>query len=858
LINVDQGKDNRVELFLRTFFRELEEKGVRYCVLRNYEGLPYSLGEGDLDIYVTPEDAQRIEEVITLVARKMRMRVIQRVYTFHVVGYTVVWNDVSVAEPGIHIDVMRRFAWRGVEFFPCRELFEKQRKLRGISVPHPVHEAFISLLDRVLWGGEVGKKHSQSIASTITEHEQEWSRLLSLTFGSSTAETILKSLRKEDLDYLLQHQSLLQWKSLLHGFLRNPGKNVSGFLLHYLHQLRNLLRPRGFFVALIGPDGAGKSTIVEGLDKALLRLHLITRVFHWRPFLFKPLRDLTRTIVTNQIPKSSETSGTLVSFLRLMYYTADYIIGYFLRVLPVLRRGGIVLFDRYFFDYSVDPERVRTKFLGGMPRFLYRFVPHPDAVFLVQADPETIHSRKPELSIAEIDRQLKAFQNLSRFVGPLLTVATEGNPLDSTGKALKALFGEMQRKTVAFSLRSPLFALRFPRSLKRKFKFAAKRVLDSLPPSKVYFLVLNLIPGTQRFLLRRFGSVVKRTSQLSGTIKVGNPSLLQINQRAIVSGLEVRGPMLCLIDHDSRAQNMVFATNTIVTENNLYQGDDRIEKSVTISVDIDGAVGLAHVPKNEFEDFRPFWNEREHAEQLKNLLKAYRIPTVWSLSGHLFLNECTGEHPFEEKQWYGDWFLFDPGTNYREDPGWYMPDFIRTLMEEPLFEIGYHSFAHFTYSRCSRETVLKDMEFAAWIRKEYRLPLESFVFPHGTVGYIDEIVKGGFTNLRGIIGRRPVARTVDFGSFLFYCTSRYLNSFSVGWCTRKIDETRGKNFNYYTHAWDWKTQRDFDRLERFLERLATLQEKGKINLRRMGASENQSEHIAIEHGTTQNTNTEAR
>jgi len=215
------------------------------------------------------------------------------------------------------------------------------------------------------------------------------------------------------------------------------------------------------------------------------------------------------------------------------------------------------------------------------------------------------------------------------------------------------------------------------------------------------------------------------------------------------------------------------------------------------------------------------------------LLKGYEIPTVWAISGHLFLEQCDARHPYHELEWYGDWFLFDPGTNYREDQAWYMPYFVKKLRREPLFEIAYHSFAHFTYSRCSPETVVQDMEFAAWIRKEYGLPLETFTFPHGTIGYIDDIISAGFVNLRGGFGRRAIAKTIDFGKFSFYCTSRSLNPFTVDQCIRSIDEILGNNFNYYTHPWEWKSEKDLIKLEKLLARLANLNAKGDIHLRCM-------------------------
>ena len=39
-----------------SLFRLLNEKKVKYCVLRNYESLPESTGNSDLDIFIAPSD----------------------------------------------------------------------------------------------------------------------------------------------------------------------------------------------------------------------------------------------------------------------------------------------------------------------------------------------------------------------------------------------------------------------------------------------------------------------------------------------------------------------------------------------------------------------------------------------------------------------------------------------------------------------------------------------------------------------------------------------------------------------------------------------------------------------------------
>lgn len=45
--------------YLATYFRKLNECGVRYCVLRNYWSLPQSSGGSDVDIWVHEDDVEK-------------------------------------------------------------------------------------------------------------------------------------------------------------------------------------------------------------------------------------------------------------------------------------------------------------------------------------------------------------------------------------------------------------------------------------------------------------------------------------------------------------------------------------------------------------------------------------------------------------------------------------------------------------------------------------------------------------------------------------------------------------------------------------------------------------------------------
>jgi hypothetical protein len=66
-----------IGVFLRRLFSQLEQAGVRYCVLRNYEGLPEKV-EHDVDVLVGRSQVALFERCLTMVARGWGWQLLRR------------------------------------------------------------------------------------------------------------------------------------------------------------------------------------------------------------------------------------------------------------------------------------------------------------------------------------------------------------------------------------------------------------------------------------------------------------------------------------------------------------------------------------------------------------------------------------------------------------------------------------------------------------------------------------------------------------------------------------------------------------------------------------------------------------
>jgi thymidylate kinase len=210
---------------------------------------------------------------------------------------------------------------------------------------------------------------------------------------------------------------------------KHPLRYLLSLSMNVIRKGRRFVQPTGLFVVVVGPDGVGKSTVTELVMSQLARAFRRTWRFHWRPGL---LPKLGRTGRANEGHETAEAPPELskyrgvVSLARFLYYGLDFVAGYWLSIYPRKAQTTLVLGERYFPDVLVHPQRYGF----AVPRWLIRlaaaFVPSPDLLVFLRADPEVIYARKPELSPSALAIQLASYEDEIKHWGKAVTITTEG------------------------------------------------------------------------------------------------------------------------------------------------------------------------------------------------------------------------------------------------------------------------------------------------------------------------------------------------------------------------------------------------------------------------------------------------
>jgi thymidylate kinase len=428
---------------VRAFLRSLEEQRIGWVVLGR--GLDAALeAGGDVDVVVEQAQVAQLPRLVWRFCETAGVRCARVMqHEWNAFNFALVWRDARNGELQVlQLDLCGDFERSGRSFVAAAELIESRVRSSAdpeVFVPSPALE-FISYL--------LKKLDKQDLDAAALEHlrarwcEAPWASMAQLRrfFDEASAQELARALDARDLAALER-----AWPALRARLRRRVRPGAANRLREARRLARRLRHPVGYWIAFLGPDGSGKSTVARRVGAELAPLFRSVHDYHLRPhWLGRP-----RSHEPVLDPHGSPVRGRLASLAKLGLWWADCTAGFLFDLYPRLVRGQLLLFDRHFSDLLVDPRRYRYAGSQRLASAVCASTFGPALFVLLDAPVDVIHARKREVAREEVERQLGDYRRLLHRFSSHHAVDATRSVDDVAAEITDGIVARLERRTAA-------------------------------------------------------------------------------------------------------------------------------------------------------------------------------------------------------------------------------------------------------------------------------------------------------------------------------------------------------------------------------------------------------------------------
>lgn len=364
---------------------------VPYVILSGYD---QTKPNSDIDILIKPSTFKKINSIIEEFCSRNKVKVSQILHHDHLAKNFYLYHNNSY----LNLDFYGIIKFKNVNVFKDLDPYSVSRIYKNLNILSYEHEFYYYVIKKIQ------KKNISKV---------EFDKLY-LVYANSDINKLFDLFRRYlDLDVItriilnLEQKNYNLFKNLISSNIETPKKRT--FVPNEIIRVFNrIISPTGLSICFLGPDGVGKSYLINSLHEENLPFRDLVYC-HLKPYPKK-----RNTMETNHDPGKSQPYSFFLSSLKLTYFFFIFIYGWYINILPELWKSKLVIFDRYIYDIQIDPKRFRLKGLFYLKKFLIYVVPKPEITFILKADPELIYKRKKELTIEEIENQLTKLDNIKR------------------------------------------------------------------------------------------------------------------------------------------------------------------------------------------------------------------------------------------------------------------------------------------------------------------------------------------------------------------------------------------------------------------------------------------------------------
>lgn len=433
------SKNSDIKIFLKNLFNSFSIQNVHYCILNDLNIYTQKI-DGDLDVWISLSDHVKFKRIIETLCHKLGWLIIKPDISPRLSSEVErKYYIVKKAQPNVvlHLDIWTYPHWRGLPFLDIEKIHNSIIiDSNGLFRLDRSVEAGFGLIKDLIYKGEISDKKKNKIIKYMNKGNKPFARVFDIPLGPQTVEKIIEKCRTSNWKDLEKNYYKIRWSLLKHALLNNFRSQMYNWYRYLLGIIKIIVFSNyGLFVVFVGPDGCGKTSMIKTLLNSTIskkvfgnRYYFHTN-FHFIPSLRK-IAHYLRLISKSELDSMSQISRQLRprsefrSIINPIYYGLGAYLGKLWLWYRNKRSGSLITFDRYYYEYMIQNE------YSSCPRWILtifmKIIPQPDLTIFLKAQPDVVFNRKPEMPLAEIEKQMKTIEGLNDKLKNFIEIDTQG------------------------------------------------------------------------------------------------------------------------------------------------------------------------------------------------------------------------------------------------------------------------------------------------------------------------------------------------------------------------------------------------------------------------------------------------
>lgn len=393
--------------FLVTLFATLDEMEISYCLLRDGEQLDKLANSTEVDLLVAEDQLDRLRDVLT------GLDFVSLPNWGHAPHYFFL-TYIEDAGRWLKLDVVTKISYgrpvRALNTALAVGCLERRRRRGPTYIPAAEDELVTLLLHCVLDKGRFDpprRRRLQALSREVADQEYLSSLLASYWLPSMSWTQLASLIDRGEWTTLLAQEKALFAQLAARDRLGTVGRRLRDRVLRKLNRWAGFWQLHVPMVALLAPDGAGKTTLATGIKE--------TSYFPVRSIYMGLYQNEKSSSKRFQIPGLGLMGRILTQWRR--YLRARYHQG----------RARLVIFDRYTYDALLSPRRSLDVLRRFRRWLLANACPAPDLVIMLDAPGKLLYARKGEHTAAILEEQRQEYLQLRSQLPQMMVVDASQN-----------------------------------------------------------------------------------------------------------------------------------------------------------------------------------------------------------------------------------------------------------------------------------------------------------------------------------------------------------------------------------------------------------------------------------------------